>query len=36
MKIDGLDISKYGGIVLNKETGLVTGLIEKPNFDNVS
>jgi UTP--glucose-1-phosphate uridylyltransferase len=34
MKVDGLDISKYGVIVLNKETGLVTGLIEKPNFEN--
>jgi len=34
MKVDGLDISKYGVIALNKETGLVTGLIEKPNFEN--
>jgi len=34
MEVDGPDISKYGVIVLNKETGLVTGLIEKPNFEN--
>jgi UTP--glucose-1-phosphate uridylyltransferase len=34
MKVDGPNISKYGVIVPNNETGLVTGLIEKPNFKN--
>ncbi|MDB3882574.1 UTP--glucose-1-phosphate uridylyltransferase GalU [Amylibacter sp.] len=34
MKVDGPDISKYGVIVPNNKTGLVTGLIEKPNFEN--
>ena len=34
MKVDGPDISKYGVIVTNNKTGLVTGLIEKPNFEN--
>ena len=34
MKVNGPDISKYGVIVPNNETGLVTGLIEKPNFEN--
>jgi UTP--glucose-1-phosphate uridylyltransferase len=34
MKVNGSDISKYGVIVRNNETGLVTGLIEKPNFEN--
>jgi len=34
MKVDGPDISKYGVIVSNNKTGLVTGLIEKPNFEN--
>ena len=34
MKVDGLDISKYGVIVPNKETGLVSGLIEKPDYKN--
>jgi len=34
MKVGGPDISKYGVIVLNNKTGLVTGLIEKPNFEN--
>jgi hypothetical protein len=28
MKVDGPDISKYGVIVPNNKTGLVTGLIE--------
>ena len=32
MKVDGPDISKYGVIVSNHKTGLVTGLIEKPDF----
>ena len=34
MKVDGPDISKYGVIVPNNKTGLVAGLIEKPNFEN--
>ena len=34
MKVDGPDISKYGVIVPNNKTGLVSGLIEKPNFGN--
>jgi len=34
MKVNGPNISKYGVIVLNNETGLITGLIEKPNFEN--
>ena len=34
MKVNGPDISKYGVIVLNNQTGLVAGLIEKPNFEN--
>ena len=34
MKVDGPDISKYGVIVPNNKTGLVAGLIEKPNFKN--
>ena len=32
MKVDGPNISRYGVIVPNNETGLVTGLIEKPDF----
>ena len=34
MKVNGPEISRYGVIVLNNKTDLVTGLIEKPNFDN--
>ena len=34
MKVSGPDISKYGVIMLNNETGLVEGLIEKPDFKN--
>ena len=34
MNVDGPDISKYGVIVPNNKTGLVSGLIEKPNFEN--
>jgi len=34
MKVDGPDISKYGVIVSDVSTGLVVGLIEKPNFKN--
>jgi UTP--glucose-1-phosphate uridylyltransferase len=32
MKVDGPNISKYGVIVSNNQTGLVTGLIEKPDY----
>jgi UTP--glucose-1-phosphate uridylyltransferase len=32
MQVDGPDISKYGVLNLNKKTGSVEGLIEKPNF----
>ena len=32
MKVDGPNISKYGVIVPNNKTGIVTGLIEKPDF----
>ncbi|MDB9892106.1 UTP--glucose-1-phosphate uridylyltransferase GalU [Amylibacter sp.] len=32
MKVDGPDISKYGVIVPNNKTGIVSGLIEKPDF----
>ena len=34
MKFDGPDISKYSVIVQNNKTGLVSGIIEKPNFEN--
>jgi UTP--glucose-1-phosphate uridylyltransferase len=34
MEVNGPDISKYGVIVLNNETGLIEGLIEKPDFEN--
>ncbi|MDC0983396.1 UTP--glucose-1-phosphate uridylyltransferase GalU [Amylibacter sp.] len=34
MQVDGPDISKYGVIVPNNKTGMVAGLIEKPNFEN--
>jgi UTP--glucose-1-phosphate uridylyltransferase len=36
MKVDDPDISKYGVIVPNNKTGSVTGLIEKPSFENAS
>ena len=32
MKVDGLNISKYGVIVPKNEQDLIAGLIEKPNF----
>ena len=35
MEVDGPDISKYGVILPHHETGLVAGLIEKPDFKNV-
>jgi len=34
MKVNGPDISKYGAIVLDNKTGFVSGLEEKPNFEN--
>ena len=34
MEIDGPDISRYGVIKTNIKTGIVTGLIEKPKFEN--
>jgi UTP--glucose-1-phosphate uridylyltransferase len=34
MKVNGPEISKYGVIVPDDATGLVAGLIEKPNFKN--
>ena len=34
MTVNGPKISRYGVIVPNNKTGLVAGLIEKPNFEN--
>lgn len=34
MQVNGPDISKYGVIIPNKKNGLVSGLIEKPNFED--
>jgi UTP--glucose-1-phosphate uridylyltransferase len=34
MKVNGPDISRYGVIIPNNQTGLVAGLIEKPEFEN--
>jgi UTP--glucose-1-phosphate uridylyltransferase len=34
MTVNGPEISQYGVIVLNNEKNLVTGLLEKPNFEN--
>ena len=34
MQVNGPEISKYGVLALNNETDLVTGLIEKPNFES--
>ena len=34
MEGDGPDISKYGVIVPSNKTGLVAGIIEKPDFEN--
>ncbi|MDB4017190.1 sugar phosphate nucleotidyltransferase [Amylibacter sp.] len=34
MKVNGPEISKYGVIVPNKNTGLAEGIIEKPIFEN--
>ena len=33
MQVDGPKISKYGVVKLNGTNGLVSGLVEKPNFD---
>ena len=33
MQVDGPNISKYGVIKLNGINGLVTGIVEKPNFE---
>lgn len=33
MQVDGPDISKYGVVDPNAETGSVAGLVEKPNFE---
>ena len=35
MKVNGPDISKYGVILPNNETGTVSGIIEKPDFKDV-
>jgi len=35
MEVNGPDISNYGVILGNNEAGLVTGIIEKPEFNNV-
>jgi len=34
MQVNGPEISKYGVLALSNETGLVTGVIEKPKFEN--
>ncbi|MDB2332751.1 UTP--glucose-1-phosphate uridylyltransferase GalU [Amylibacter sp.] len=34
MQVDGPEISKYGVIVPNKSSGLITGIVEKPNYKN--
>jgi UTP--glucose-1-phosphate uridylyltransferase len=34
MEVNGPEISNYGVIIPNNETGLVAGLIEKPKFEN--
>ena len=34
MQVNGPEISKYGVLALSNEADLVTGLIEKPNFEN--
>ena len=33
MEVDGPDISKYGVVIPNCDTGSISGLIEKPNFN---
>ncbi|MDA9355316.1 UTP--glucose-1-phosphate uridylyltransferase GalU [Amylibacter sp.] len=34
MTVNGPDISKYGVIVSNNKTGIISGIIEKPKFEN--
>jgi UTP--glucose-1-phosphate uridylyltransferase len=34
MEVNGPDISKYGVIIPNDETGMISGIIEKPKFEN--
>ena len=34
MEVDGPDISKYGVVNINKKSGFVEGLVEKPSFIN--
>ena len=34
MQVDGPDISKYGVVNINKDSGAAEGLVEKPNFKN--
>ena len=34
MQVDGPDISKYGVVKVNKNSGSVEGLVEKPNFSD--
>lgn len=34
MEVNGPEISKYGVMIPNNETGLVAGLLEKPKFEN--
>ena len=34
MEVNGPDISKYGTVVLDRETGSISGLVEKPNCEN--
>ena len=34
MEVDGPDISKYGVVNINKKSGSVEGLVEKPSFIN--
>jgi UTP--glucose-1-phosphate uridylyltransferase len=34
MQVDGPDISKYGVVKIDKKTGLVQGLIEKPEYND--
>ena len=36
MQVDGPDISKYGVVNINKNTGSVDGLIEKPDFKDAT
>jgi UTP--glucose-1-phosphate uridylyltransferase len=33
MQVPGADISKYGVIIRGDTLGVVTGIVEKPSFD---